>query len=271
MAAVGLTGPWIPNGTLYSNSGVSILTTTDPKWLVKTFRGAAWAELEFITRVANGEHPIRHMVELPEKDRSGSNILWSWYAMRRYDTTVSLPWGRKCWKQLARTVLEFLEDLHRGHGLVHMDIKLPNLLVDLSANTCVVAAYELVGPPTMNAAREFSDDYYWYFVGFGAEPDKPLTTWRMDFLMLGYTLAELLWDTETFGTWRFSAECDKRRKGLLPDKTDREIIELRAVELLDAHPVVRDYLATVARLVPWDSTGPPTASVYQTLRDLFLD
>jgi serine/threonine protein kinase len=169
--------------------------------------------------------------------------------------------------------LDFLEDLHRGPGLLHMDIKAENILLDASTMEWVVADYDLFETPSAGPAASFDDDYFWYYMAIGgAEPDKPLITWRTDLLMLGYTLAELTWDVDKFGKWEFYPECNARRRGrtgTLHDLDADELVRVRNTEMLFAEPTVCEFLDAVDELVPWDAgSEPPVAAVYERLRSI---
>ena len=268
-------GPWTTTETLARHSPYAIVATTDPNWVLKTRAAAAtpWKELEFFKRV--GECRIRNMVHIPPgpEGQTGRQGETEWYAMRRYSTTAQSAQGRRDWRTMAIAVLNFLEDLHRGPQLLHMDIKPENILLDEPTEEWVVADYDLFDTLWLKTpAREFDDDYFWYYMAIGgAEPDEPLLTWRTDLLMLGYALAELTWDVDRFGKWEFYPECNARRtgrKGILGHMSAEELARVRTTELLFAEPTVRKYLDAVAELVPWDQVEPPAASVYEHLRGL---
>lgn len=192
--------------------------------------------------------------------------------MRAYTGSVlsNGAYARDHWRRLAIHVLDFLEDLHRGHGLVHLDLTQSNVFVDTSACRFVVGDYELLHRPEMDPLRHAEDDYLWYFVEHGADLDEPNVAWRMDFVMLGHMLARLTWPEENSSDWAFARECERRRKGRGKYEQDADVVAERDSVLSRAHPTVVVYLDRVATLVPWRQAEPPAASVYSELRALFI-
>jgi hypothetical protein len=265
-------GPWMARMRIYERDGVEILQTSSPSWVIKiqNSRYLEPKEIDFLRRVVVTGPPIRNMIELPpETDRRfGAN----WYAMRRYlgsaDTEREI--SRRLWRRLGCGVLNFLEDLHRDHGLVHMDIVLRNILVDRGGDTFVVSDYELVVPGNGDGETPLTcddDDTVWYYLGAGAELSQPLYTWRTDLVMLGYALADLLRDESN--TVTFTGLCERRRQDTRMDMSDYDLIGRRNAEMVDCHPVVRAYLDRVATLVPWAAEAAPHAAVYDELCALF--
>jgi hypothetical protein len=259
--------PWTTWQRIYDRDGVEILQTSSPSWVIKIqiSRYLAPKEIDFLRRVCDEGPPIRNMVELPPENRFGTN----WYAMRRYlgSADKERRVARRLWRRLGCCVLNFLEDLHRGHGMVHMDIVLRNVLVDRVSELFVVSDYELLVPGSGDDETPLTcddDDTVWYYLGAGAELARPLHTWRTDLVMLGYALAELLRDDEV----TFTGLCQRRRKDSRMSMNDYDLIERRNVEMADCHPVVRAYLDRVAELVPWGSEAAPPAAVYDELRTL---
>jgi hypothetical protein len=263
-------GPWICDEILYDRKGTRIWHTQDPKWLVKENIGDREPEInieiEFIGR--EGPH-VRNMVEVPADPvaRSGPN----WYAMRSYTGSILAQgaYARAHWRLLAEHVLNFLEDLHRGHRLVHLDLTQSNVFVDTGACRFVVGDYELLhGIDLAQLLSDTEDDYLWYFVGHGAELDEPNAAWRMDLVMLGYILTRLTWPEENSSDWAFARECERRRRGRA--NSNLAVFDMRDATLARAHPLVVTYLNRVAALVPWRQVEPPAASVYSELRSLFV-
>jgi len=259
-------GPWTSTGTLYESRGVEI-HTAGIDWVFKvTARSEIQTEIKFIDKVAEGS-PIRNMVEVPIEwiNRSGDD----WYAMRRYDGHVHVrsEFCRRHWRLLATSVLDFLEDLHRGHDLIHLDIKDKNILVSRAQTKFVVADYELVVQPSPDATCTYDADHAWYYMQHGAEWEEPCASWRMDFTMLGYLLARLTWDPANHD-WTFTSACEERRTGS-GGLALEEILADRAETMAKAHPTVIAYLDRVAALVPWYASTVPAAVVYAELRSVF--
>ena len=265
-------GTWICHDPLYDRMCIRIWQTQDPAWLVKENVGGRKNEIEVeIDFIGRSGPRVRNMVTVPADPiaRSGLN----WYAMRAYTGSVFAngAYARTHWRVLAEHVLNFLEDLHRDHGLVHLDLTQSNVFVDTSACQFVVGDYELLSKPEMDALHHAEDDYLWYFVEHGADLDEPNIAWRMDFVMLGYMLARLTWNSqENSSDWAFARECERRRKGRGKYETDADVIAERDSTLVRAHPTVVSYLDRVANLVPWCQVEAPAAEVYSELRALFL-
>ena len=264
------TGPWKLTEKLSGGTDVQIQATTDPRWVVKVSkRYDAATELSTILRFWG--NPPRHSVHIPHDLGSlfGHGTDEIWYAMRRYDGHLEVDdFTRQHWLQVGNHCLEFLQDLHLKHGLLHMDIKSTNILVNRSATQFVVADYETVARPNGTTPANESRDYRWYHLRFGAVPDQPVYSWRYDLTALGYLLADLTWpDGEP--PWNYRGECDGRRgSGYVSVFTDADVILLRDEAFTKAHPTVRAYLDAVATL-PWDARDPPPATFYEQLLALF--
>lgn len=266
---------WIRKQCLYRRNGTQIWLTDDPAWLVKeSYKGREkeiGIESDFINYAVGDGPRVRNMVQVPAEPerRTGRG----WYAMRAYDGTISdhHAFARQHWCSMAIHILDFLEDLHRGHQLVHMDIKRSNILVDKQHCKFIVADYELLHAPSQHELLcDCEDDYAWYFVEHGGELNELYASWRIDFVMLGYLLAWLTWDSNQNEDWTYPRACEARRKGRSPGTlTSREILSLREHEMSRSHPVVLHYLSRVAALVPWSEVQVLPVSVYDELRSVF--
>ena len=266
-------GPWRLTDELAGDKGVQIFATTDPRWVVKvSSRYDATNELAMILRFHKSTP--RHAVQLPPhlEDLFGheNDDKRIWYAMRQYDDRLTVSqFTCQHWLRVARHCLEFLQDLHLNHGLLHMDIKAANILVNRKTVDFVVADYETVTRPKATTPNAENRDYRWYHLRFGAVPDQPVYSWRYDLTALGYVLADLTWPDGDL-PWDYKAECDARRgAGFVSVFSEADVIRMRDETLAKAHPTVRAYLDAVAT-VPWDTRDPPPAAFYEQLLGLFL-
>jgi len=186
--------------------------------------------------------------------------------MKRYTGEVSLnDFCKANWRILAIHILQFLQDFHHVHRLVHMDIKKGNILYDMAGLNFVAADYEHAEAPSFTHTRHFDDDHKWYYIAMGAELDQPLYSWRLDLVALGYVLGSLTTEPQA---WTFEQICwDKRTKpGSL---TEAEAIYQRNREIADIiEPQIKAYLALVATLA-WDAKDPPPRSFYEELEVIF--
>lgn len=260
--------PWIERKRLYDRDGASIIQTSSQQWVVKYTRSRTTfkKEIGFLRKLLTRGPPIRNMIELPVDPSLQFGECW--YAMRRYTGSVSSCCHevRSLWRTLAIDVLNFLEDLHRGHRLVHLDITLRNILFDRESRHFVVSDYELLEDISTEAAVvDDSDDHLWYYIGFGAELSAPIESWRMDLTMLGYALDELVRTRAT----SYDHLCFKRRRVHRLSICDYDIIARRNEEMANCHSTVRAYLDRLASLVDWRASEPPPPSVYDELRALF--
>jgi hypothetical protein len=267
-------GEWKPDETVYYNKKhkkrvVTVLNY--PEWVLKIVSHtdcdgtSNTQELLLLNQMRND--PIRHAITTPRHiaDAWGLTSDEFWYAMGRCRGHVSSA-NRGDWKKIARAGIEFLCDLHRRHGLLHMDIKRQNILVT-NDNRYVVADYELVSRPKSGATCERSQYDRWYYVMYGAEWNEPLSCWRMDLTMLGYLLADLLHEGPD---WRFHRECTRHMENDEDALYYLDVLSLRADAIGKAHPTVLAYLAVIAEL-PWQPwSAPPSAAFYERLLALFV-
>ena len=260
---------------IYAKRSNRIIPTTDTNWVVKLILPESrpldnTAEIHNVLAIVNA--PPRYCVEFPTRhcELFGTNAEGIWYALARYDAHVDTSdFCRMNWKQIGNAALCFLEDLHHRHGLIHMDIKGDNILVNYSSRRFVVADFELMTAPSPGLLRDTSDpDFLWYYLGYGAELDQPVKTWRTDLIMLGYLLARLTWNYDN--TWTAQERCWQKSRRPATHAEIRELIVLRDSQLhAGAAPAVVTYLTHVAEHVSWDaSVLPPSAELYRTLREI---
>ena len=261
---------------LYAKRGNKILPTTDMCWVIKFMAPDEDADpqtnLEELQNVLNlAINPPRYCIEFPADNWSlfGTNRAGVWYAMARYDGHVK--WNTFCranWRAIGESVLFFLEDLHIDHRAVHMDIKAENILVDYSKHRFVVADFELMTPPDNIRLRAVTDDHYkWYYLGYGAELDQPIKTWRTDLVMLGYLLARLTWNHEY--NWTAQERCWQKERKPVTEADIRELLILRDRQLqYGAASTVIEYLFKVSKMISWRLESPPPRECYAVLRDI---
>jgi hypothetical protein len=265
-------GPWTLTERIFYRDGTGIYATPFPRWVVKVFDGTD--ELANLLRL-RGDCTPPNMIELPMTLYSlyGRNEMTGWYAMRRYDGHVEVDdeWCTQNWLAIGRASLLFLRGLHIDHHLVHMDIKLENILIDRAQATVVVADYDLMTHPSTKPLIDYDVDRIWYFLMMGAEPAAPLHSYRLDLTALGYALARLSWPVDAAPS-TFRAVCTDHRKNAtdtgVSSAAVTELIELRARDMQAAHPTIRKYLDIVGR-VDWASVAPPPVSLYDELLTLF--
>ena len=245
---------------IYNKNGAMIYDVSSGH-VVKVIDDPENHEIRIVRRVMRAK--IRSCIEFPEENRSGMD----WYAMRRYDGHLEPDaFGQSHWRSIGVQVLAFLEDFHHGLGLVHMDIKKANILVDRMKGTVHVCDFANAESPAVviRNLSTFEPLTKWYYVGFGGELDEPMVSWRTDLVALGYLLASL----QPGWSYRFESECWEKRagRGILSDEAT---LELRRNEMR-RYPVLEPYFARLT-LLPWTAAEPPARSFYQELAALFTN
>jgi len=261
--------PWKYHLLIYNNNGTEIWTLrNNPDWLMKIHYGDTDQEHRFLQLTA--EHPCRNQVQIytDPVDRFGKiSADRYWYVMRKYEIPP-LNHMKNDWRRLGKHILEFLEDLHRRYRQVHMDIKTTNILYDQEKNGFIVSDYGLTESPcpyrTTNTT--FANHRYYYY-RFGAVPDEPFLSYRMDLTMMAYMLLDLTWaypDAPAFE----EAFILRRENPNMLIPTEAEIFAMRDSAVAKASPVVQELLRTIAASVPWDTEIPPPTSFYAKLVDI---
>jgi hypothetical protein len=273
-------GPWTATEeVLYDKKEVRVLGTTDPDYVLKIREISDIAHDELGALMMMRRHSVSYGVYTPHRDAKkfcGMTDTHVWYAMRRYAGHIHYDdETRSKWRRVAQDVLAFLTQLHRACHLIHMDIKITNILANRTHTAFVVSDYELCDTPNRRLTRDYGPDYRYYYLAMGAELDQPLVSWRMDLTALGYLLAELTWNTvenrrTTFHKAIFGIR-DRAAAGERIDPSgDAELVALREREMAAAHPSVLGYLRLIAERVPWDMEAPPSESLYRELLTFFL-
>jgi hypothetical protein len=269
-------GEWITDDTLYYNRKHRkyVYTVQNyPQWVLKVCRlkesdgSENIQELPLLVHMRSS--PIRNSIRQPDEIRDAWGFTEDefWYAMRRCEGHIDPSRHLTRWREVARCVLEFLCDLHRNHGLLHMDIKKENVL-DTGASF-VVSDYELVTRPRSAATCELSTYDRWYYMRYGAEWKEPVRCWRMDLTMVGYLLAEITWDSANNNEWSFRRECNAHMEEDEDAVYYEDVIKLRASEMSRVHPDVLRYFAAIEE-VPWTPwISPPSAAFYDRLMKIF--
>lgn len=268
-------GPWVVavEAPLYhcihsDSTSVSIVSTTDTDWVLKL----TTAE-EVVAVLLLFEARPRNCVRFPPT--LGALCGEQWYAMQRYSGSAAScrEFCRANWQALAIAVLAFLEDLHHGVGRIHGDIKPSNILVNTGRREFAVSDFETMRAPDERLTVDYNVDSRWYYLAWGAEPEYPAQSWRMDLTALGYLLADLTWPAENKRT--FYEDCLAYRRGDLDpaDEPDvmAEVVMRRSMEMSRACPkTLCAYFETVESGVGWTAVRPPPRSLYRALAGLFI-
>lgn len=269
-------GEWETDKTLYYNRRYEkyIYTVLNyPNWVLKVCRlhepdgSENIHELPLLVQMRNSR--IRNAIQQPNviRDAWGFTEDEFWYAMERCEGHIEPAKHLPRWREAARCILEFLCDLHRNHGLLHMDIKKENVLD--TGTSFVVADYELVTRPRSVLTRELSTYDRWYYMRYGAEWNQPVRCWRMDLTMAGYLLGELTWDFTNNNEWSFRRECNAHMEEDEDAMYYEDVIKLRASEMSRVHPDVLRFFAALEEL-PWNPWAPPPpAAFYDRLIKIF--
>lgn len=276
-------GPWtITDEVLYRKMDVCVVGTTEPDYVLKLRKISHVAHDELGALMMIRRHSLSYAIDTPlcSTKFCGMTDTHIWYVMRRYAGHVSYNEdARRSWKRIAQDVLAFLTQLHRSCHLVHMDIKVTNILANHSHTRFVVSDYELCDTPDRRLTRDYSPDFRYYYMAVGADLDQPLVSWRMDLTALGYILAEMSWNTsEMLPRTTFQRLMYERRDaaaavtvGPRDDPSgDVDLIALREREMLGAHPAILGYLRFIKERLPWDMEAPPPESFYRELLTFFL-
>lgn len=260
-------GPWTSCGLLTSNGHSQLYEVREGAWIVKALPPdkSSLYELDVVLRLAT--KPPSWGIALPVSPYflfgNAPDVIW--YAMRLYGGDVHGSRNSARAGRIAECVLGFLGDLHLNHRLVHMDIKLANILVD-DANdgfrVCDYGLSDVVRPEVLT--RDLPDSTSWYLLGQGAEPDKPPYSWRMDLVALGYALADLLDEKRSM---EFPNLFERRRTE--SGQSTEELLALRNREMGSCAPILRQYFRELEAL-PWNAVEPPSRSFYENLTALFL-
>jgi len=263
-------GPWSIVSILFEKNGTHILATSDNRWVLKVIRDSQRSTDELSVLLGMLRNKPRHCITVPTEAYSlyGRTPTSGWYALKRYNGHVNIDrYCKERWRTLATNVLKFLQDFHHNQGLVHMDIKKGNILIDDAKGEFIVADYEHAEKPSTILTMSHEDDYKWYYMGLGAEMNEPLASWRFDLVALGYILASL---TVDLAQWTFEEKCWNKRGDKQSNKQEeQEIVALRTKELALADPAIIEYMRTIGNSVSWIAKEPPPREFYVSLERLF--
>lgn len=274
-------GPWTATGeVLYDKNGVKIMVTTEPYYVIKVREKSDIAHDELGALCMIRRHRLNYAVHTPRAPTKfcGMTDTHVWFAMQRYAGCLAYDsYARDNWRRIAQDVLAFLTQLHRSCHLIHMDIKVTNILRHHTHPAFVVADYELCDTPNHRLTRDYGPDFRYYYLAMGAELDQPLYSWRMDLTALGYMLAEMTWNTVDNNRTTFQAAMygrrDAAKAGISAETatmSDEELVALRDREMAAAHPTVLAYLRKINEGLTWICEFPPPEAFYRELLAFFL-
>lgn len=272
-------GPWMATEeVLYEKGDVRVIGTTDNNYVIKLRKISDMAHDELGALMMIRRHSIARAIHTPSSAERfcGMTSTHIWFAMHRYAGPIAYDdVTRQNWRRVGQDVITFLSYLHRTCHLVHMDIKVTNILAYRSRTSFVVSDYELCDTPNRRLTHTYKPDYRYYYLAMGAELDQPLVSWRMDLTALGYILAELTWNTVDNKRTTFQAAIydlrDKAAAGEHDDPSgDADLVALREAEMAAAHPSVLAYLRLIKERLSWDMEAPPPESFYRELMAFFL-
>jgi serine/threonine protein kinase len=270
-------GPWsITDEVLYEKKDVRIIGTTDREYVLKVRKISSTAHDELGALCMIRRHSLTYAIYTPRAPHKfcGMTDTHIWFAMRRYAGHINYDdYARRNWLRIAQDVLAFLTQLHRACHLIHMDIKITNILCSPPRVAYTVSDYELCDVPNNRLTRDYDADSRYYYMAMGAQLNEQLCSWRMDLTALGYMLAEITWNKEEQLSTTFQKRIFQRRDeaaagGLIDSHDDAELIALRESEMRAAHPTVIAYLRLVETL-PWNAEAPPPESFYRELLAFF--
>jgi hypothetical protein len=273
-------GPYTLTGnTLFEGNGCEILeafltddTATPPTlWAIK-IKNDNHYDIRYLEKLKG----VRNCVEVPADSAAFTGRLpdgRTWYTMRKYNDTVDnrKAFSRDRWRQIARDVLQFLQDAH-ARRLAHLDIKTFNILYDATHNCFRVCDFE-----HMTEAEDFDDDplhtydseHAWYYAMLGGDLDQPYESYRMDLEALGFVLSMLTWPAGR--PIRFLREYECRMREEMAILTVDETLEWRKQDIAAAAPPpLAAYFASIQE-VAWDTEAPPPPEFYDRLKALFAD
>lgn len=272
-------GPWtLSDDVLYDNKGVRIVGTTHPDYVLKVRPkdDTAYDELGAFCMIRR--HRLNYAVHTPHDSAKfcGMTDTHVWFAIRRYAGCLAYDdFARDNWRRIAQDTLAFLTQLHRSCHLIHMDVKVTNILRTGGRPAFVVADYELCDTPNRRHTRDYRADFRYYYLAMGAELDQPLYSWRMDLTALGYMLAEMTWNKVDNRHTTFQRLMYRRRDAAAAGEAvdpsgDAELVALRESEMRLAHPSVLAYLQHIDKDLTWTCEFPPPETFYRELLSFFV-
>lgn len=165
--------------------------------------------------------------------------------------------------KMLESIVLFLKYIHRGHNIVHNDLKLKNILY--KNNEYRVCDYESLHKPENKQLCDethFNNYYYYYY---GCEYKKPIYSYRYDLQALGYILWTIYNNYEKFefqnvaiNYYQKQERCNKydeleilRKSMIMPDK-------------------IKKYFNIISK-VDWYCLDPPSEDIYREILNLYKE
>lgn len=239
---------WKVESKIYERNGIKIYIVnnklSDEKYIIKT--GGVDDEIFMIRRYGN------LLVNSPYLKLSLDNKLthWdsNWFIMNLYNCNLSqcIEYGYKNINTLVENVLDSLCAIHTlNPPLVHMDIKIQNILVDMLDCKFILSDYELldeVEDYSFELSKEV-DDKKLYYLGRGVRIDDNLVSIKSDLLCFGNVLWRVLDGMELI---RLEELTEKMRKARI-DTDIESVVRIQNMiydnipeELVDYYEIVFD-------------------------------
>jgi serine/threonine protein kinase len=193
----------------------------------------------------------------------------NWFIMNMYDCNLEmdLEFGKNNINKLIENIIDSIKSIHNTcPGLVHLDIKLQNILIDKLNCEFKLSDYELLEEINDNPTKLIEEDYdkIIYYISRGVRLDDELVSFKTDLLCFGNVIWRVIDNTLPK---RLEKQCEKIRKGIITTNDIQEMSELQD-EMYDHIPEqLIEYYEMVFN-IDWEWL--PTKEYYEDLKKCLL-
>jgi len=250
-------------------SKIDIDDLNSKNWIIKIMNNRRFLQNELGKVNINQVYNCIHSVKFPINDnyRSGAYGKWSWYVIEYLPDYI-----KNCSEQIKKNIGKFVNDitiflewLHIEKNIIHGDIKIANIVCDISKNIYRLIDFEHLDNTSQVSCIDYLPNGYYYYA-FGCDFNKSYYSFRHELQALGYIIWNILESKDNvfkFFEWQEKAIFFYDNKYITDNFTYLEDIKNN----IQKPKIIKEYFDIISHL-DWNEKQS-NKEIYEKIRNLF--